>query len=226
MRTIHQVRDRLLDTLRQAVQRPGLFGGTDFGVELVMQTLLRDLTFIDEREGDLKAAMDDLVARGQFSSMAVRGSFLQYVDSRNSYGDEVASVYAAVAHRLGYLTMGSTVPDADFGRMRLGLPVVCRDRDWTAGDVIARFGPPSLRVGWVFAYVPADGSRWLYFDFDGASAGELERDCLLRDVRIPADHFSLGLVFTPHGRSICPDRAGPETQRGLSRGPGGPGRGR
>ncbi|WP_165229266.1 hypothetical protein [Aquisphaera insulae] len=203
MRTIHDVRTRHLDTLRQAVQRPGLFGGTDLGVELVMQGLLRDLCFIDEREGELQAAMDGLVARGQFNSMAVRGSFLQHVDNRGTYADEVASVYAAVAHRLGYLAVDATLPDADFRRLLLALHAGCRDRDWTAAEVVTRFGRPGLRIGWVFAYVPTAGPDWVYFDFDACSAATQDGDSLLRNVRTPAEHFARELTFTPHGRRVC-----------------------
>ncbi|WP_165229272.1 hypothetical protein [Aquisphaera insulae] len=96
-----------------------------------------------------------LAARGESRSMAVRGSFLQHVENRGTYADEVASVYAAVAHRLGYLAVDATLPDADFHRLLLALHAGCRDRDWTAAEVVTRFGRPGLRIG-LAAYRPLE----------------------------------------------------------------------
>ena len=55
MRTIEQLRDRLLNNFAFALERPHFFGGNAFGAEHYFLTVLDNLCFIDEREKEFLA---------------------------------------------------------------------------------------------------------------------------------------------------------------------------
>jgi|SRR5579872_45751 len=202
MRTAEEIRTRFLQILDGAVRRPLMYGGSDWGVELFMRNLLSDLCFIDEREQELKHALTELDERGLSSSTGVVGSFRARIANVRDVGNEVASVYAEIAGRLGYLSLQRRLTPAEWKRLRKGLRASCRDRDWRASEVREWFGDPSLEVHTVYCYAPEDrNARWVFFDFaDSEARRGGQRDYVLRNVRIPAASFERELVFTPYGR--------------------------
>lgn len=203
MRSAEEVRNRLLERLKGAILRPSMYGGDASGVELLMVNLLADLCYIDEREAEWLKARERLETRGQFGCAGVAGSFLNRVSVKGEFADEVASVYAAEAHRLGLLEVDPALTDAEFRRLCRGLRAVCREKDWRRSEVLDRFGPASVRAGSVLAYVSAGRpGEWVCFDFDRTWRGVRNRDYRLREVRIPARNFVRELTFTPHGRAL------------------------
>lgn len=162
MRTVQEVRNRLLHTLHQGCRRPGMYGGTAFGVELLLDSLLTDLCFIDEQESALPSEIERLKARRLFNSCGVRGAMTDRLSrlqanrqASSSLEDEVASVYAEIGDRLGYLTLERRLDADDWLRLRrcprrrgLEFP----KEAIRVADILETFGAPSFTKGMVQAY--------------------------------------------------------------------------
>jgi hypothetical protein len=220
MRTIEEVRGRLIGHVAGLVATPSMFGRSAEGVENLALGLLGDLCFIDEREADSDATRHLHMTYGP---TGVSGRFGQIFapdalgGRTRSYGrltNEVASVFAREFHRLGYIELPRLLTDAEWTAIREGL---C---DYVEGDyrrsaVIARHGIPSLTVGNdVLCYAAGSSPRdWIYFDCDEPlpaagyppSLGIQERrgwprDPLLRDIRVPARSFADSLILTTWGK--------------------------
>ncbi|HEV3237165.1 MAG TPA: hypothetical protein VGZ25_09270, partial [Gemmataceae bacterium] len=111
---------------------------------------------------------EELHVRRIFTASGVDGRFRSRFGKTNNYVCEVASVYAEVAHRLGYLAVVNTLAKDEWRIFRSGLRHKCRSRNWRVSEVTLEFGAPSLLIGhMVFAYVPQATERgWVCFDFD------------------------------------------------------------
>jgi hypothetical protein len=180
-----------------------MYGGNAAGVELRLSCLLHDLCYIDEREDELFQAMDQLRHRRQCTAMGVLGAFRYRIGRDLDVTDEVASVYVALAHRLGYLAVEADLSPAARRALGNGLRARCRARDWRVSEVRDAFGPPTMKIGAVYAYIaPGRTPGWVFFDFDGSSEQWPARDYLLREVRTPARTFGRELTFTPYGREL------------------------
>jgi hypothetical protein len=167
MRTVAEIRDRLLEQLRFAVWRPSMyFGGNTDAAEEMLLHLLDTLCFIDGREDAWG------VARGTYVTGCrwVRGHFEFQHRPFFTFVNEVASVYAEVAFSLGYFKPGKLLTEAEMSR----LASVVRgpeflSRDWTESELHKQFGPPSHEVvggpTTVACYgCERAGVNWVHFD--------------------------------------------------------------
>jgi hypothetical protein len=180
-----------------------MYGGNASGVELRLSSLLDDPCYIDEREAELQQAREELRSRRVSTATGVVGAFRWRISYEADFADEVASVYANLAQRLGYLSLDGELSPSAWYPLTKGLRARCRARDWRVSEVQAAFGPPSLVMGQVYAYVKAGDDRaWVCFDFDRGSEKWPERDYLLREIRTPARTFARELTFTPYGRRV------------------------
>jgi hypothetical protein len=163
MRTVAEIRDRLLENLRFTVWRP--FGDAD-GSELLSRHLLDTLSFIDGRQKDWEAVRSTFVQ----GSRGVCGQFEFQHRPFPHFVNEVASVYAEVAFNLGYFKPDRLLAEAEMSRLASVVKgAEFRSRDWTESELHARFGPPSHEVvGGPTAVACYGGERpdakWVYFD--------------------------------------------------------------
>lgn len=201
MRTAEEIRERLLGTLDAAVRRPLMYGGADACVQIVLWNLVDALCFIDERDAEAAAIRDNLARRGLFCSTGIVGAFRGRIRNVDDFSSEVASVWAELADRFGYLKLARRLEAGEWRRLRAGLRCLCQTTDLTARDVRERFGEPSLVSLSVYSYAPREpGAQWVHFDFfdPGGTYGR-RAEYRLRDARLPASTLSRSLVFTPFG---------------------------
>lgn len=220
MRTIEELRSHLLQQLAGTAIRPSMYGGNEWGVELVFRYLLEDLCFIDEKDDQLKSAWADLQTRKVFTAFGVRGGIRRCFPGIQDAHHEVTSIYSEVAYRLELLQVERLLSDAEWEFLTDGLKEACQDRDFTLSEVLAKFGTPTMsntiRHDGSICYGPASiDSRWVVFDFcrcyfmiaNEQGKDPYKADPLLRNVRIPAPTLAQEITLTPHGRT-CPDVVG------------------
>lgn len=200
MRTADEIRHHLIERVNGAVRRPGMWGG-----ELALRSVLADLTFVDDVDEAWRGEQRQLVERGSWTQIGVGGAFATVFGGRRTgtHDAAVGSVYAEVAHRLGYLRLDEDVEPAAYRALRREVRPWCRETDRTLTDVVAAFGEPGLRCGsadplWptTVAYGtdrPAD--PLVCFDTAGPTA-------VVRDVRIRTSAFPRDFTYTPAGRAM------------------------
>jgi hypothetical protein len=134
MRTLDEIRGHLTDRLNRALRRPGMFGG-----ELALRYFLEDLTFIDDADEAWSNENDQLVERGCWSEIGIAGAFATIFGDRRftTHEHAVASVYADMAHRLGYLQLDNTLGTGDYRQLRRQARPWCRASDRSLADVLA-----------------------------------------------------------------------------------------
>jgi hypothetical protein len=137
--SLDEVRGYHLGRLNDALRRPGMWGG-----ETTLRLFLDAVAFVDGRGAIWQQEQDALRDRGAFTSLGVRGAF---ADVLPGYADEgaVASVYAEIAWRHGWLTVDRVLSAEEHRRLRLDADWWGRDRNLDA--VLDEFGPPSVRCG-------------------------------------------------------------------------------
>ena len=213
MKTIHEFKARLLDTLAKAVIRPGMFGGNELGTELFFRNLLSDLVYIDERETELEIAWSSLEKSGLFLSTGVHGGLRYRIPIAVSLTDEIGSVYAAIAAHFGYLTLEREVSTSEYRKLFKGVRRKHKSLNTTSKQIVEIYGTPSLKIGRRFSailcYAIKDGGPWIYFDCESAQRlpnGQLTYakneidDPPLRNIRLPGKTFSRSVVFTPRSQ--------------------------
>ncbi|MFE9796561.1 hypothetical protein ACFYRL_33065 [Streptomyces goshikiensis] len=138
-RTAQEVREYLLTHLNDALRRPGMYGG-----EAALRLYLGAVAFAADAEQEWQEELKDLQTRRGPSSSGVRGAF------QDLWGDAhegaVASVYAEIAHRQGWLRLDRTLTSAEYDEIRRISESWCRE-DRLLSDVVTRFGPPSILFG-------------------------------------------------------------------------------
>ncbi|MFD6936661.1 hypothetical protein ACFWAP_10990 [Streptomyces goshikiensis] len=138
-RTAQEVREYLLTHLNDALRRPGMYGG-----EAALRLYLDAVAFAADAEQEWQEELKDLQTRRGPSSSGVRGAF------QDLWGDAhegaVASVYAEIAHRQGWLRLDRTLTSAEYDEIRRISESWCRE-DRLLSDVVTRFGPPSILFG-------------------------------------------------------------------------------
>lgn len=174
-----------------------------------MVTRLGDLAFIDDREDELEAAIEVLRERRLYTPVGVRGWFESRLPAVQDYHDEVASVWAWIAHGLGYLELSRCLTEDEHRAAGRFAGEVIRE-DATSITVVERLGEPSLRIGYptrhvdVYATAVA-GASWVCFDYEGVwTDGKPPETVFLRDTRTisaqgPPDRVRL----TPKGRELA-----------------------
>ena len=181
MRSFDDLRRYLLGQLNAAVRRPGMYGG-----EAVILTLLDALAFADDRTDRWQVELDALVARGAANAAMVSGAVHEVLGHRCE--DVMASVYADLAHRQGWLSL-----DADSR-----IPGVLGERDCVLDDVIAEYGEPPL---WLGGTNPKYSKTLAYPD----RSGSLVFFHFMPELRLMATRrgdggFRYSFVFTPAGQ--------------------------
>jgi hypothetical protein len=192
MRTVEEIRSRYLDSLRIAVKRPLMWGGTAVCTESSLRSLLPDLLFIDEREADW-----DVAARFLHGPYGARG---QLEDQKLPFPDfvnEVASICAEAAFALGYFTPERLLSGDEMSRLCSALTPDFMSRDLDEHELHVKFGPPSHEVVGgdttvaCYACVERD-AKWVFFDLDRRLHSAEDRLTTL-PVAIPA-----GRLDDPH----------------------------
>ncbi|GHH53129.1 hypothetical protein [Lentzea cavernae] len=182
MPSFDDLRRYLLGQLNAAVRRPGMYGG-----EAVILTLLDALAFADDRTDRWQNELEALVKRGAANAAMVSGAVHEALGHRSE--DVMASVYADLAHRQGWLSL-----DADSR-----IPGVLGERDCLLDDVIAEYGEPPL---WLGGTNPKYSKTLGYPD----RSGSLVFFHFMPEMRLMATRrgeggFRDSFVFTPAGLS-------------------------
>jgi hypothetical protein len=171
-----------------------LAGGNEFGVELLLELILSELCWIDEREADWNRVQEQYL----WGSARVRGQLAEQAYKIPEYISEIASTYAQVAHRLKYFRPARLLLDAEWSHLKRSLDDAFFMRDWRRSELQERFGAPSLEVPGsntiVACYAHESASEpWLFFDLSLRRPGsaELFNDPILRDVRMHRNRFEL-----------------------------------
>lgn len=181
-------------------------------MDVLAWTTLADLMYLDSRDEEFTALRKE---RDQFyGKLGVVGPFEACFGKETKYTVEVASVWAAQFHRLGYLELQG-YPRAAWEALATEVPTLYDQQDVRRSQVVARHGEPTLAVGKdVLCYAPDDLGQWIFFDFFHGYAtkyvegkGRFEwsdeyHDPLLRNVRLPAPTFAEGLVLTLYGKVL------------------------
>lgn len=138
-RTAREVREYLLTQLNDTLRRPGMYGG-----ETALRIYLDAVAFAHAAEQAWQQELKDLQSRLGYSSTGVSGAFQDlWGDAREG---AVASVYAEIAHRQGWLRLDRTLTSAEHDEIRRVSGAWCR-KDRLLRDVVTAFGPPSVLFG-------------------------------------------------------------------------------
>ena len=137
-----ELREYLLTQFNQALRRLGLYGG-----EAALRLLSDALAFADARQPEWNETIAELQTQGAANSAGVRGAFQRlWGDHGASPHDAVASVYAEVALPHGWVTLDRTLDQREYDDLdRASGPWAEQDRTLT--EVLAAYGPPSIRFG-------------------------------------------------------------------------------
>ncbi|MFI0811851.1 hypothetical protein [Streptomyces echinatus] len=138
-RTAHEVREYLLTHLNDTLRRPGMYGG-----EMALRLYLDAVAFAHASEQAWQQELKDLQTRQGSSSTGVRGAFQALWG--DTHEGAVASVYAEIAHRQGWLRLDRTLTSAEHDEIRRVTGTWCR-KDRLLSDVVTTFGPPSVLFG-------------------------------------------------------------------------------
>lgn len=188
-----------------------MFAATGREMELLAGQLLADLCFLDDRDADAGTERSRLQSYGE---LGVCGPFEALFGSSRCQA-EVASVYAEVFHRLGYLAIVNPVSQERWQEMTAGLREQFEDRDVSQNEARRLLGEPGLVVdGTVLCYVPADpAAGWLFIDCHAERASRYEAgkgrytavagtEPLVRCVRLTGQGFEDGLILTLYGKTL------------------------
>ena len=90
MRTAEEFRERQIETLARALQRPSMFCGYGHMAQLYYSNIISDLCWIDAREKELGTVKQQLLAgpAGVYGQL-----FDQHPGIPNEFGNEIASIY-------------------------------------------------------------------------------------------------------------------------------------
>lgn len=200
MRAVAEVRDRLLEDLRVAVRRPSMRAGKVDALETLLLHIVDTLCFIDRRDDEWARVYGSFISGCRW----VRGHFEFQHRPFPDYANEVGSVYAEIAFRLGYFRPARLLTEAEMAKLTetVARPDF-RGRDWTEAELHALFGVPSHEVVGGLTTVACYGCavpaiKWVFFDLARRLPGE--RDWLptpvVRDFR---DGFSNQMHLLPAG---------------------------
>lgn len=217
MRTALEIQNRLLTALNFALPRLGMYGGPSCG-DISMSHLLSDLAFIDERENEYQQHFNNLKTRGTFTQTGVSGAFYKQTGLRAT-SDEVGSIYASIAFKMGYLSTARILSETDFITLTHDLRETCSNNDFTTTTVIKEFGIPSWKSSDTNPFYPCvylylcDKLEHGVVAFDFWNVVEYDREAqktigqfgslpVLRNIRIEGPIFANEFTFTPVGTEI------------------------
>ncbi|MFB8029475.1 MULTISPECIES: hypothetical protein [unclassified Streptomyces] len=225
-RTVQDVSSYLVTHLNAALRRPGMYGG-----ELAIRLYLDAVAFVDNAEKAWQEEQESLRTRTAFFSTGVGGAFKDLWGE--AHEGSVASVYAEIAHRQGWLRLDRTLTSAEFAQIRRTSDTWC-GKDRLLSDIVTAFGPPSLLFGpsspehpktLAYATDRSDDPLLCFHLWNGLSpspgspAASLRAEPVLWAIRVGGTLFTDGFTFTPEGaarRSSGPGRTEPGINRGNS----------
>lgn len=195
---VDEIRRYHLDRLNDALRRSGTWGG-----ETTIGVFLDDVAFVHGAGEEWRAAKAELRQRGAFAPTGVGGAVRAVLPGYRDGDAVVASVYAEVVRRLGWLTVDRTLSDDEYELVR-GQGHRWEERDHGRDDLRAELGPPSVSIGGdnpryssTLVYAPADpGADVVCFHFAGT------HDRYAPEVRVHAEPV---LVAVRHGRGAFRD---------------------
>jgi hypothetical protein len=204
------MRARLIEQVSQMLQRPGMYAVHDQDLEALCWLRLSDLRFLDDLP---QPSRDELGLTDKYRSCGIPGPFRETFGNELRYYNEVASVYAEIFHRYGYLIPERLVSDHEWPGLLTAAESAYGKADTRLSEIVDAFGPPSFKVGkWLLCYAPADGSGWVFFDGftyhpdeQGARQAVLTGypdDPILRSIRLPGPDFEAGLHLAPLGAAL------------------------
>ncbi|SIR86990.1 hypothetical protein [Micromonospora avicenniae] len=199
-----EVREYHVRRLNHALRRPGMYGG-----EITLRLTMDAVAYIDGLDEVWQAEYGQLGKREAFTSLGVHGAFAQILPGYRDDG-AVASVYADIAWRHGWLTVDRTLPEDDLRPLRDEATRWCA-QDRSLDEVLAELGSPSVSFGssnprypktLAYATDRASGLVCLHFasTYDWtATEPQSESPPVLLAVRHGDGPFAETFVFTPTG---------------------------
>lgn len=211
MRSAEDLRSRWLELIPAIMSRTGMYASSGREMQIIADQVLADLCFLDDRDADWQQARRRLQSYGK---RGVTGPFEALFGSPRCQA-EVASVYAEVFHRLGYLDIDHPVSQQRWQELTGSLRECFEDRDVRRSEAEQILGPPGLVVGrTVLCYAAADPALgWLFVDshaedvrrYDvghGRYTADYDTDPLIRSVRLSGPDFEAGLILTLYGKTL------------------------
>ena len=122
------------------------------GNEVAERLLLEAMAAVDGSLAPWQAEYDRLGDRGAFTATGVMGAYRDVLPA-GAVRDATASVYAEIAHSLGWLDLDRALSTAGFQQLSIDISGwVTQDR--TLSETVDRFGPPSLWIGGTNPFYP------------------------------------------------------------------------
>jgi hypothetical protein len=205
------MRARLIEQIPSMLRRPGMWANNGQAFERLCLMRLEDLLFLD---GLPEVTRAELGVNEKYGSCGVPGPFQEAFGNSIHHYDQVASVYAEIFHRFGYLAPEHLVPAGEWASLLAAADSAYTGHDARLSAIADAFGPPSFEiVRRVFCYAPDDGTGWVFFDgsdhrpdvYDleqGQFTWGYPQDPLLRSIRLPGDDFEQSLRLTRHGEAL------------------------
>lgn len=145
---VDEARRHHLNQVNHVLRRPGMFGRD----EIPELLLLEAMAAVDGSLERWQAECDRLDESHASTATGVMGAYSDILPA-DALREATASVYAEIAHRLGWLELDRALSAAEFQRLRGDIGGwVTQDR--TLSEVIETFGPPSLWIGGTNPYFP------------------------------------------------------------------------
>ncbi|MBE3013513.1 hypothetical protein IL992_30690 [Microbispora sp. NEAU-D428] len=143
-----EARRHHLNQVNGVLRRPGMYGRDETAERL----LLEAMAAVDGSLTRWWAECDRLGERDASSGTGVMGAYSDILPA-DALREATASVYAEIAHRLGWLELDRALSAAEFQRLSTDIGGwVTQDR--TLSEVIEAFGPPSLWIGGTNPFFP------------------------------------------------------------------------
>ena len=222
MRSASDNKKSFLDQLAHAVRRPGMYVCCVSDLNSLLLGLIQTLLFIDECDEISKSLLRQLEIKGYFNACGVSGRF-----SEASYPGlpkdfdltfDISSVYAEVAHQLGYFKLDRSLKTADWDRLVEWAKGDNLNQDLRRSQVLTLFGEPSLSLGFRPAVDCYSGGNienpWVCFTYynilDAPPIGEsptrktwrFGEDPILRSVRQGRGIYVESFRLTPYGHAL------------------------
>ncbi|MCW3819217.1 hypothetical protein ONA91_32725 [Micromonospora sp. DR5-3] len=138
---LDEARQHHLTRVNGVLRRPGMYGRD----EMAERLLLDAMAAVDGSLKRLSAEWDGLRDRDAFTATGVMGAYSNILPA-DALRDATASVYAEIAHRLGWLELDRALSEAEFQQLSSDVGEwVTQDR--MLPEVIETFGPSSLWIG-------------------------------------------------------------------------------
>ncbi|MEU8184613.1 hypothetical protein AB0B85_21460 [Micromonospora sp. NPDC049044] len=209
-----EARRHHLAQVNGVLRRPGMYGRD----EIAERLLLEAMAAVDGSLERWSTECDGLRERDAFTPTGVVGAYRNILPA-DAVRDAAASVYAEIAHRLGWLELDRALSEAEYGQLSADISGWL-SRQRTLADVIETFGRPSIWIGGTnpsypktLAYTTADRDHvlicfhlWNALANTAAETGlqGVHPEPVLLAVRHRPGKFPESFSFTPEGQQRRP----------------------